>query len=476
MKSRIVSVVMLALFVALSSTAWAQWSADPFTNLPLADKGNGNDQVQPKVKALPAGGWYVSWFDSDPNIPPVVGYDVYLQRLDFTGVEKFPHDGVRMATLSNSSTQDYGLDVDTEGHALLAFLDTREGSNQQVTAEKVDLHGRRLWGTRGVQLTSDASFHAVPKITGTSDGDVVVAWTSDSNVVVQKLDRAGHPLWGTGMVFSESGFNYTLADLHAADNGSVILSWVRAQGFFGNKQLRANKISATGTLLWGAQNLAIFDSGSLQFGNFPYFILDGSGGAVFTWYTAIPALQCYAQHIRADGTEAFPHNGSAVSTNRSNVRVSPTVSYRAATDETFVFWTEEDSLQVVNGVYAQKFDATGTRRWGHVGKPIVPIGNDQQIFVQSVQVGSGALVFWVDQADFGEATIQAARLNQNGRMVCPQFAVSSVLADKSRLVADINLFHLAVVAFEDDRIGNNGIYIQNVNRDCSLGPWPSAQP
>jgi hypothetical protein len=25
------------------------------------------------------------------------------------------------------------------------------------------------------------------------------------------------------------------------------------------------------------------------------------------------------------------------------------------------------------------------------------------------------------------------------------------------------------VAFEDDRTGNNGIYIQNVNPDCSLG-------
>jgi hypothetical protein len=29
---------------------------------------------------------------------------------------------------------------------------------------------------------------------------------------------------------------------------------------------------------------------------------------------------------------------------------------------------------------------------------------------------------------------------------------------------------LSALAFEDDRIGNNGIYIQNVNRDCSLGP------
>src|SRR5581483_7973878 len=117
-----------------------------------------------------------------------------------------------------------------------------------------------------------------------------------------------------------------------------------------NHQLRANKFDPTGAKLWGSSNLSIFDVGSLQFGNFPYFVPDGSGGAVFGWYTSSPTLQCFAQHIRADGSEAFPHNGSAASTNTSNVRVSPSVSYRASSDETFLFWTEEDSNQFTNGV------------------------------------------------------------------------------------------------------------------------------
>ena len=469
MKSQSVWFSVFIVLLSLCTTAWSQWSADASQNLALADKGNGNDQVQPKVKPLPNGAWYVSWFDADPSTPPV-GYSVYLQRLHAGGVEQYRHDGLRVARLSNSSTEDYGLDIDTQGDALLAFLDTREGSNQQVTAAKISRTRAPLWGGHGVQLTSDASFHAAPKIAGTSDGDVVVAWTSDSNVVVQKLDPNGSPLWGTGVVFAESGFNYSLADMHAADNGSVIISWVRAQGFTGDKQLRANKLSATGARLWGAHNLTIFDQGSLQFGNFPYFIPDGNGGAVFSWYTSIPALQCFAQHIRADGSQAFPHNGSAVSTNRTNVRVSPTASYRAATDETFVFWTEEDALQAHTGVYGQKFDGTGTRKWGAVGVGIVPLANDQEIFVESVQLGNGALVFWVDQADVGSATIQAARLDQGGKIICSQFAVSSTPSNKSRLSADITSQSLTAVAFEDDRIGNNAIYIQNVNRDCSLGP------
>ena len=122
-------VFVLALGLTMVSAAGAQWSSDPAKNLALADKGKGNDQVQPKVLPLANGGWYVSWFDADPNTPPPVGYDVYLQRLNPGGVEQFRHDGMRVADLGNSSTEDYGLDVDTKGNALLAFLDDREGSN-----------------------------------------------------------------------------------------------------------------------------------------------------------------------------------------------------------------------------------------------------------------------------------------------------------------------------------------------------------
>lgn len=453
----------------LSVTAFAQWSSNPAANLALADDNNGSDQVQPKLVPFQNKGWYVSWFDSNPATKPPIGYDVFYQRLSPGGVEQFQHGGNLVADLSNSSTEDYGFDTDASGNALIAFLDTREGSNQQVTAVKMGPKGNRDWGKLGVQLTNDSNFHAAPKITGTSDGNIVVAWTSNSNVVLQKLNAAGQPQWGAGVVFTESNYNYLLADLHAADNGSVIVSWVREQGFGSDMQLRANKIAADGSLLWGSGNVDIFDVGSLQFGNFPYFVYDGHGGAVFAWYTSIPTLQCFAQHILASGAEAFPHNGSPVSSNTVNVRVSPAAAYRAATNEVFVFWTEEDSNQVLNGVYGQKFNSTGSPQWGANGLVIVPLGSDQQIFVETVQSASGALTFWVDQKGFGSSTIQAVKLSDSGATVCAQFPVSSLPSDKARLAAAISVTGVTAVAFEDDRIGNNGIYIQNVNPDCSLG-------
>jgi len=56
-----------------------------------------------------------------------------------------------------------------------------------------------------------------PKSPATSDGGIVVAWTSDSNTVLQKLDVNGKAQWGKGVVLSEAASDYSLADLHAAE-------------------------------------------------------------------------------------------------------------------------------------------------------------------------------------------------------------------------------------------------------------------
>jgi hypothetical protein len=134
-----------------------------------------------------------------------------------------------------------------------------------------------------------------------------------------------------------------------------------------------------------------------------------------------------------------------------------------------LFWTEEDSLQSQNGVWGQKFNSAGARQWSDTGLTILPLGSDSQIWVENVQIGTGALVFWVDTPGFGSGTIQAIKLDGSGGTVCAQFPVSSASADKSLLAAGLASSGLAAVAWEDDRNGENDIFIQNVNPDCTLG-------
>jgi hypothetical protein len=469
MRHRMQYFAALVVCLLFASVAHAQWSSNPMVNLGLAIKRKGNDQVQPKVKPLANGSWWVSWFDSDPSTPPPIGYDVYIQLLAPNGDQQFRQNGLLVADLSNSSTEDYGLDFDTQGNALLAFLDTREGPNQQVTAAKISQKGVAGWGTRGVQLTNNFASNNDPKIAGTTDGGAVVGWTSNNVVVLQKLSPLGKTVWGAAAVLGASGYDYVLSDLHAADNGSVIGSIVRNKGFGSPNNLLAFKLSSAGKPLWGTSPVVVYDAGSLQFGNFPYFVPDGSGGAVFGWYSSTPTLQVFAQHILSDGSLAFPPNGSVGSMNTVNVRVSPSVTYDATSGNTFLFWTEEDSFQALNGVSGQEFDSSGNLLWGDDGLTIVPLGSDQQIFVKTVLTGQGPLVYWVDSPSFTTGTLEAIELSEAGGTVCAEFPVSNISAEKDGLSAGITPAGLSAVAWQDYRNSNSQIYIQNVNPNCSLG-------
>lgn len=475
MKYLIRSGILLSLSLLMTAGAWAQWSSNPAQNLALSDIP-GADQTMPKLLALPNNSWYVSWFNNNPNDPPPGGYDVYYQLLNSNGDQQFPHDGVRVAQLTLQSTEDYGLAIDNSGDAVLAFLDDRrDPQNPQVTAAKMSSTGQALWSPNGIALTSDPGGHYAPKVAVTSDGFTVVAWSTDTGVVLQELSPSGVPQWigpnvfGGGIMLQQSGYYYILCDLHAADNGSVIVSFLRTDTHRRNAYLYANKISRSGQLMWGSGHVHVYDAAPLSFGELPYFTYDGNGGAVFSWDTGSGPIVVYAQHILADGTEAFGHNGSLGTTDMSLNHEQPSVSYNPNTHETFLFWTDTDSTQSIFGVSGQKFNPTGARQWSNSGLPVVPFGSsDELTFVRNVQIGSGALVFW---SDLTAGTILAAKLDGAGATLCAQFPVSTSGLIPGSQTAGLAPSGVAALAWQAGTgpYDPGTIYIQNVNPDCTLG-------
>jgi hypothetical protein len=459
----------LGALALVPPAAFSQWSSDPMQNLGVAVKPS--DQVQPKIRATPDGGCYISWFDDDPDGNPPYGYDVFLQRLDVNGVPQFAAGGIQLADLGFSSTEDYGLDVDEDGNAVLAFLDDRRKGNVEVTVMKVTPAGEQIFGKFGREVNRTTDFTGNPKVAATSDGDVVAGWIEGNNIKFQRLGPLGKKLWvqnGIAIV-APSGLSYSLADMHGSDNGSVIVSWVSSSGFSGPKHLLANKIAPDGTLLWGANNVTVFDGGSLQFGNFPPFVTDGAGGAVFGWY-AVGPLQSFAQHILADGTEAFPHNGSLGSTNTLHDQVNPAVCYDPATTSTYLFWDEIlEGPQTNEGINAQKFDASGNRQWGNGGVIVQPFTSSAVINVTSGFMSAGPLVEWSSEPNFDQDTIMGAKLSPAGAFLCSPFAVSSIVSGKSRLDLTVSPLDVALSAWSDTRNDDGDIYAQDVKPDCSLG-------
>ena len=412
------------------------------------------------------GGCYISWFDSIAN-----GFDVRLQKLDAGGNELWAHGGILVCDRSFSSTQSYGLDV-VGGHggdnALLTFRDD-SGTGVQITAARVTPGGILVWGTAGVTLTNTTDFVASPKITGDVGAGAIIAWTQGSSVMLQKLDLAGAPQWPGGITLTPSAGTYSVSDLHNSGY-DVILSIVHQTGpqFWHPKHLLAQKFDAAGNELWGATPLSVFDSGSLQIGNFPPFTPDGSGGALFAWYGTGP-LQCYAQHVLAAGTEAFPHNGVAGSTNSAQVRVNPSVDYDAGSGATYLFWTEQNTGQSMCGLSGQKFDAAGNRQWTDQGATLIPVGSPEIRQVKTTVSGGGAFVFWTHIPSFGTDTLHGAHVDATGAYDVTPFEVGSTPSGKSRLDVARGTTGQVVLAWSDQRVDSGDILAQNVNPDGTLG-------
>jgi len=454
---------ILAL-LCFSLTAQAQWSSDPATNLVIADAASG--QAQSKIAPTADGGCYISWFDGIGT-----GWDVRLQRLDAGGNELWAHGGVLVADRGFSSTQDYGLDVDSAGNAILAYRQDG-GTGTQIVASSVAPDGTLRWGPGGVPLTATSDFVASPRICGTSDGDAVIAWTQNNTTRLQRLSTGGGADWVSDVVMTPAVGNFSASDIH--DSGTdVILALVHQNGtqFFSPKFLEAQKFDSTGAALWGATPVSIMNAGSLQIGNFPSFVTDGSGGAVFAWYTSSP-LQCFAQHVLANGTQAFPQNGAAGATTANQLRVAPSVAYDAVSGSTYMFWTENDSIQSQRGVGGQKFDATGTRQWTDDGVTIVPLQAGEFSFVQTVLSGPNVFTIWDESPSFGNDVVRAARVTAAGSIDIAPFDVASTTSEKGRLGAVAGSGGEVLMSWSDKRTDDGDIYAQNLQSDGSLGVDP----
>lgn len=447
-----------ALAALLGAPATAQWTTDNTINLPIAN--SGSPEVQAKVRATSDGGCYISWLGG-------AGYDTMLQRLDAKGNELWAHGGIVVLDSNFSSTEDYGLAVDAEDNAYLANRDN-SGSPTRARVAKVTSGGSVEWSNF---VSNTAAGVNAPRIAVLSDGSVAVGWQQGAPFRLQRLGPDGSEQWSSGGIpVTPPANNYSLADLQGADDGSVIALWVRTGSFSTPRFLYAQKFDASGIAIWnGGAPVAIFDTSSVQIGYFPTFVHDGNGGAVFAWYETGGTRNVYVQHLSADGTERFPHNGLAVSVDTGHSRLTPTMGYNAATDETFVFWTEANTGQTQWGIRGQKIDGDGVRVWGDTGVEYLPLSGVQNANMRAIASGDGAMLFYNEQPS--STLMKGLGVDADGNVVWNNVP-GGAFSGKSRTDVAKTTCGQVVLAWQQGPGGAEDIVAQNVLPDGSFGPAP----
>jgi len=446
----------------LPAPALAQFGDAPESPAVIAQAAS--EQVQPKVVAIPSGGFYVSWYDNRSR-----GYDPWVQRFDADGRGLWPGGGVQVIDTSFSSTEDYGLTIDAAGNAVV--VTRADAGGLRIIAQAVSPEGALLWGASGVTVSSTSLVNA-PKAGRAGDGAAVAGWTEGNRAKVMRLNADGTKAWAAAATVTDGTATTILSDLRPGDGDSVIASVVRYTTFTGAKTLQAQKFSGAGAAQWASTNVRVFTTGSLQFGNFPSFIPDGAGGAVFAWYTSSP-LQSSVQWVAANGTLKFGTNGAAVTTTTANNRVDPAVAFDAANQRVWASWSQQVPNSSIFGVGVQAFDAAGARQLGDSGAMLAPMATVYQYVQNRACMLDGAPTFtFTKSTAFGADVIYAQALAADGT---PLWAADTQVCASSSVGRPVitpmsGTLPWASVVWETGGTGSTDLVAQRLNADGSLGP------
>lgn len=447
------------LLAALGAPLVAQWPTSAATNLAIADFTG--EQVLPKVATTSDGGAWLGWFDQRSG-----SYAVYVQRLDAAGVEQFPHGGILVSNNPQSSSLvDWDLICDSLDFCVLAFTDTRAGGDLDVYAYRIASNGAQIWGANGVALSNNPDYEPNPRVCEASNGDFVFTWANTvlHTIQVQRLDPAGNPSFaGDGIAIpGDAGANPGFVRIAAADNGAVILSWVRTTAFSGNKHVHMQKVDTLGAQMWnGGTRIAVFDSGSVPIAHEPRLIPDGAGGAICAWHYAAGSLfSARVQHVLANGTEDYAHNGVDVSTS-ANSKFDPAIVWQPSLPAVLVAWNERNVGQTSWGIFAQRIDAGGTRAWGPTGVTLRAIDTIEKFAPVAAPYGSlGICAAVLETTGTLQRQVAAFGLDAAGTaLFAPQLA-STVASDKSRLALATTPSGTSVLAWSDQRTDGGDVFV-----------------
>lgn len=466
--ARVLSLLVVGLTTGI---AVAVWSDDLYENVLVSDRPYFHDDV--KIAAGPDGRCYISWINDLSSTGPE-GFDVYLQHLSAVGDVLWPLAGLCVADRALSWYEEYGLAVDRHGHALVAF-ENRSPARNWITVVKVTPDGTLPWGA-GLEVASSSTDSLdLALVAAPTNGGAVVAWCVDMHTIhLQRFDAAGRPQWQPEVVLRDpQDAHFMLSDLRAADNGSVVLAWVRStDNLCDPRQLWAQKLGPAGNTLWDPQHVVVFDGGALPLAHFPRIVPDARGGAALAWCDiAGGTRQVRAQWLLPIGAPWFAPNGVLVSTTYVQCD-NPSVCVNSETADVFVFWEQDLPGTQRQAVYGQRLALErSVRQWGEEGREIIPAGYLSAASVYGVTYADGALVHCLRGAPAVGYHVEACRVDRDGEPVWTPaiLTASAVDSSKGSLYVSPGPRYTSLLAWVDSRSTPPGIYAQNVNPDGTLG-------
>lgn len=429
-------------------------------------------QTAPQITVDDGGGAIIVWEDNRDS-----SADIYARKVSSNGEVLWTDDGVLISDAECNKTNPQ-IASDGSGGGIVTWTHTG-GSDLDVYAQRIDSNGHLKWGTIGLPVCNATGDQSDPRIIPDGSGGAFISWiendgSTGKDIYVTRLDQTGNVAtgWPANPVevcaYNENQVN---VDMCLDGGGGVIITWEDWRDGEVYSDIYAQRISSTGGIIWNSYpDGKLICNGDLK-QKHPKIISDGTvGGSFIVWEDFRYFDQTYfhsyiyTNRVNQDGVPLYGTNGKQVTTfdDQLNPQIIP-----SGTNGAIIVWTGPavfGGQYLSNSVQAQKIGQYLQLEWNS-GSPVIVCGLDQdyapQFDLESDQ-NEGAIVTY--EIDYG-GNISSQKVDLNGNIMWRE---NGLLVAKStgsqtlpQTVADGT--GGVIVAWQDNRSGENDIYAQRVN-------------
>jgi hypothetical protein len=290
-----------------------KWQVDGVPVCTAAD-----DQEQPVIVSDNAGGAIATWKDYRSG-----NWDIYAQRLRGSdGAALWGSNELAICTVMPGGKSQPGITSDGGNGAYIIWGDPRS-SGSEVYMQRVDSSGIVKWATNGISVCALTSSKSNPVITSGESNDAFIAWEDSRNMLntamdiyAQRIDTTITPLlWNpNGVEVTEAPNPQNNPMIVSDQQTGVIVCWQDHRNLSQTDIFAQRLQGSNGMRLWYLGNNAdgIPISSAPRNKNGQVITTDCSKGAIIAWQDNRDATQedIYAQNIRLDGSVGKPGLGA----------------------------------------------------------------------------------------------------------------------------------------------------------------------
>lgn len=369
----------------------------------------------PQIISDGNGGAVIAWGDQRNG-----NYDVYAQRINAAGVVQWTTDGVPVAVTTNDQNGPDLIQL-ADGSFVISWFDYRGGSTSDIYAQRFDANGSAQWAANGVVVCNASSFQFYPDLATDASNNTIITWQDERsgnyNIYAQKIDVSGTAQWtANGVAICTASGIQGDAKILADGTGGAYIVWEDGRGGT-TTDIYAAKISATGTVPWTANGVAVATATNYQ--EDPQLIADGSGGCIITWMDLRNSIDfsnrdIYAQRLDGNGAAVWTSNGIAICNNNSDQRYPNIISDNNS--GAIITWM--DKRNVNQDIYIQKVNSAGNVVWTANGVVVCNATGNQDNPKLIADNSNGAIVVWNDPRNTAmtDNDIYASRVFNTGTL------------------------------------------------------------